>query len=189
MDAAHAATDGDTQMSNTADHAQIDPTLEVATLLIEAGFAPADAVEAADRTDSVEDARALLYHWGIRPAPRQPAPVKAAPLRAHVRRNIGNGAVDAQMVVRGQEVLVPASKGETVYTIGWRNAGTHERPEWIVWGCSCKDAEMRGGDCKHERAALDALESVRWRNSGWWVGEQAAWGEIRPIRRGRVNRR
>ena len=81
-------------------------------------------------------------------------------------------------------VIVPSSSAAAApYDLWARNAGTAARPDWIVGGCGCVDAQ-RHGNCKHERAAEDAIAYALMSSRGALRVPTAARVTLTPTRRG-----
>jgi hypothetical protein len=170
--------------------------------LLADGWASEDAAHGAYRCDGVEDAVYYLETFLGLARGREVAPRALADAAAGVPDGLEavfegvepgtTGAYTAQVAV-GQSyadpsrggAVVPSSDGATGYVMSWRDMGDR----LMVWGCSCTDALRHGGGCKHEAAAREAVQAAvnTAVEGGGGVARHRV--TIRPMRRGKMNRR
>lgn len=152
------------------DTAQTDAPAAILAALLADGLDTTDALFVAERVDDIASALQMARHLNLRGAAARRAEdaAFATPPQAHTVGRVLNGACRANVLVTPDRkrrdmatVTVPGATGGT-YQIGARQIGTAARPEFIAWGCTCLDHERTGRECKHLRAAQDALHAVWW---------------------------
>jgi hypothetical protein len=175
------------------DTAQTDAPAAILAALLADGLDTTDALFVAERVDDIASALQMARHLNLRGAAARRAEdaAFANPPAAHTIGKPINGAVRANVLVtpdrKNRDMATVAVPGTTggAYQIGARQIGTAARPEFLTWGCACIDHERSGRECKHLRAAQDALHAVWWTRHGFPRVPTLAGVTLTPTRRGR----